>query len=67
MDNLKKNIENSREYFFQDLFKIFNYSKFELNILRDIEDTKLELESIIDELEYSLISDLNYIFSNDQR
>lgn len=66
-ESLKKNIENSREYFFQDLFKIFNCSKFELNILRDIEDTKLELESIIDELEYSLISDLKYIFSNEQR
>ena len=66
-ESLKKNIDNSREYLFKDLFEIFNYSQFELKILNDIGDIKMELELLIDELEYSLISDLKYIFSVKQK
>ena len=61
-ESLKSNIENSREYLFNDLIKIFGYSNFDLRILDEIKDIKLQLESFLDELEYSLISDIKFIF-----
>lgn len=62
-ESLKTNIENAREYLFKTVFEIFNYNEINLNIIKDIELVKIELETLVEELEYSLISDLKNIFS----
>lgn len=63
-DSLRINIENSREYLFNKLIEIFKYSNFDLKIIEDIKDAKLQVESLIEDLEYTLISDLKNIFDN---
>lgn len=64
-ESLKKDIPNSRDYLFNEIFDIYEYKEFNLNIIEDIKNTKIFYESLLSELINILIEDLKIIFSSE--
>lgn len=66
LSSLKREIENPREYIFEDIFKIFVYKSLDLSILNKLQECKNFYENLLDNLKLKLIEDIRSIFNGNK-
>lgn len=67
IESLKMPPANAREYLFETLFKIFKYNEFTPNIVDNIKSAKATFDYAKSNLNRSLIEDVKYIFSGENK
>lgn len=66
LNSLRLDIENPREYLFKNLFKIFGYGKFNIEIVEELKECKKFFENLLENLKERLLEDINKIFGGEK-